>query len=44
MRIFLILAALFLLLAVGLVAFDAYYWTHVSARAPDGPSTTAQLA
>ena len=43
MRIFLILVALFLLLAI-LVAFDAYYWTHVSARAPDGPSTTAQLA
>ena len=44
MRIFLILAALFLLLAAGLIAFDDYYWTHVSACEPLGSSAIVQFA
>ena len=44
MRILIILAALFLLLAIGLVAFDTYYWTHVSVRGPDGPYANVQTA
>jgi hypothetical protein len=44
MRIFLISVGLFLLLAAGLVAFDVYYWTHVSARGPNSPSAIAQTA
>jgi hypothetical protein len=44
MRIFMILGALFLLLTISIVAFDAYYWTHVSARGPDSPSANAQIS
>jgi hypothetical protein len=44
MRIFLNLVGLLLLLAAGTVAFDVYYWTHVSERGPTSPSATAQTA
>ncbi len=30
MRILIILAALLLALVIGVVAFDSYYWSHVS--------------
>jgi hypothetical protein len=44
MRIFLILAAVLLILGAGLYAFNIYYWTHVSAHGPDSLSATEQPA